>query len=636
MFGVATGVVTLTLTTRLLGPEGRGQYAMVMTALALVLQFSNFGLHSSAVYHLSRQPKLREQVTGLLFWFSLVVVGLLAFLAYVLSSRIPTLLQSVPLSLLGIALFTAPPAMFLLLGSNAFLALGSATRFNALDLGTKLMGLVSVILLLWWPLSAVFVSYASLHYLLAACVFIGLIGFRSPMFPTLSLVMNVFGYGVRAFLAAFFMFLVLRADLFLVNSLLSTADAGQYSVAVQVAEILTLAAASVGVILFPRLSAMEPTQRWQSAKQMTKITAILLGIVTVILAIMSQHIFVAWFGIAFLPAVGALLWLLPGLWCLGVNTILYQHLAASGMPWFVVGATFVGASVNILLNLRFIPIFGIAGAAGTSSLSYAALLVLSVWYLRRQFPHGVKDERKFEEYQVLTAYDRYSTRMVRKGNRSNPVYVASKALCDWAPLYDVDMKNAHVLNIGCGEPIDELYFSEHVGSWTSIDINPRIVDGARNIFLSLASPVISRKVRFAVTDARCLAFPAATFDMVVSYSTIEHIPGEEGRQDAYGEIRRVLKLGGIAVITVPNRFSSFRFTHKRNVSAGVLDYGYAHLYSVREFRQCLERAKLVPVRFTADLLGAISLLSYCPPWLYQVFRPIGYLSDRIGYVCRAK
>lgn len=388
LLGVATGVITLTMTTRLLGPEGRGQFAVIMAVLALVLQLSNFGLHSSSIYHLARRPELQMPLGSLLFWFSLLGVGLVAALAYALAARVPVFMQSVPLSLLGLALAAAPPAMFLLLGSNALLGLGKTIWFNALDLGVKLVGLISVVLLFWWPLTALFTAYAVLHYLLACLVYTRLIGSRFPAVTELSLASEILSYGLRAFLVAFFMFLVLRVDLFLVNSLLGTTEAGQYSVAVQVSEILNLAVGSVAVILFPHLSGLGPEQRWHSAWRVTRITGAVLGLGILVLALVSRPLFIGWFGVQFAPAVLALWWLLPGLWCLGINTILYQHLAASGLPWFLVGATCSTAIINILLNLELIPRFGIAGAAGASSASYALLLGFTFWYLRKGWMRG--------------------------------------------------------------------------------------------------------------------------------------------------------------------------------------------------------------------------------------------------------
>lgn len=381
--GIVAGIVTLTLTTRLLGPQGRGEFSVVMAALASVLQVSSLGLTSAAVYFLSRDPTLRARMVGLLLGFSLTVPTLAALGAYALVAWAGGPLGAVPLHLLAIALTAAPPAMFVLLASNALLGLGDETWFNGLDLAAKAAGVVAVGVLLWWPLTGVFAVYAVLQCALALWAYALLRGKAEPAIPDPALVREVFGYGMRACLVQSLMFLVLRIDLFLVNWLAGTADAGRYSVAVQVGEVLNLASASVAVMLFPRLSAMAPDRRWSAAWQVVRVMSVVLALLAVGLALVGRVLFDAWFGPAFSGAVVALWWLLPGLWCLGVNAVLHQYMAASGFPWFLVGATGAGLGLNLLLNMRLIPAFGIAGAAAASTVVYATLLATSAVYVRR-------------------------------------------------------------------------------------------------------------------------------------------------------------------------------------------------------------------------------------------------------------
>jgi len=52
------------------------------------------------------------------------------------------------------------------------------------------------------------------------------------------------------------------------------------------------------------------------------------------------------------------------------------------------------------------------------------------------------------------------------------------------------------------------------------------------------------------TDGRALPFPDSTFDKIYSISVIEHIP-KDGDEKAVEELARVLKPGGILVLTVP-------------------------------------------------------------------------------------
>jgi SAM-dependent methyltransferase len=58
-------------------------------------------------------------------------------------------------------------------------------------------------------------------------------------------------------------------------------------------------------------------------------------------------------------------------------------------------------------------------------------------------------------------------------------------------------------------------------------------------------------VRFSVQDARALDYEDATFDVVYSMSVIEHIEGEQGDSQSVREMVRVLKPGGLLLLSVP-------------------------------------------------------------------------------------
>jgi O-antigen/teichoic acid export membrane protein len=384
VLGILIGLVTLTLTTRLLGPEGRGQFAVVMATLAMILQFGNAGLHASATYVLAQDPKRRSAVGHLLAWFSAGPVTVLAVAGLLIAWLWPALVPNVPLTQLAIALLGAPPSMFLLLAGNALLGLGRPAAFNLLDLAGRLAGGAAVLLLLVWSdLRIVFGAYAGLHYVAAAAAYVTLVGYSSPRRPDAATARSMMSFGGRVFVVNLAMFLVLRLDLFLLNALRGTADAGIYSVAVQIGDIMMLTSASIAAMLFPRLTAMPPLQRWRASVKVLRVSAAILTLVAVALAAAARPLVVAWFGAPFADATIALYWLLPGLWCLGLNTLLHQHLAAFGMPGFLVASTSVGAVLNALLNAWAIPQYGVVGAAAVSSVTYVVLLAATVWYIGR-------------------------------------------------------------------------------------------------------------------------------------------------------------------------------------------------------------------------------------------------------------
>jgi SAM-dependent methyltransferase len=56
---------------------------------------------------------------------------------------------------------------------------------------------------------------------------------------------------------------------------------------------------------------------------------------------------------------------------------------------------------------------------------------------------------------------------------------------------------------------------------------------------------------FSVEDARALRYPAEQFDVVYSMSVVEHVEGERGDSESIQEMMRVLKPGGLLLVTIP-------------------------------------------------------------------------------------
>lgn len=102
-----------------------------------------------------------------------------------------------------------------------------------------------------------------------------------------------------------------------------------------------------------------------------------------------------------------------------------------------------------------------------------------------------------------------------------------------------------VLEIGCGWGF---YLKTLKSIWpdlriTGIDLNQKYLDKARKFLENLAVQLIKG-------DATALPFEDKTFDRVIASEVLEHILDDE---KAISEMYRVLKPGGIAIITVPNK-----------------------------------------------------------------------------------
>jgi hypothetical protein len=143
--------------------------------------------------------------------------------------------------------------------------------YNLIELGQKVLSLLmlgGVVLL-----HAVTVESIYLSGLISLAIgFIWTLRrLKTRLFPFLSPSVSLFKenlhYGMKAYVAALFSFLVLRIDLLMIQYMRGAEETGFYSIAAAVADLVYLLPVIVGTILFPRLSAMSSDQeRWDFAR----------------------------------------------------------------------------------------------------------------------------------------------------------------------------------------------------------------------------------------------------------------------------------------------------------------------------------------------------------------------------------
>lgn len=111
-----------------------------------------------------------------------------------------------------------------------------------------------------------------------------------------------------------------------------------------------------------------------------------------------------------------------------------------------------------------------------------------------------------------------------------------------------------VLDVGTGRGLLLIGAARHLTSgkatgidvWSTKDLSGNSLERTQS---NIAVEGVQDKVVLKSDDARKLSFPDNSFDVVVSNLCIHNIPGAEGRAQACREIARVLKPGGIAVIS---------------------------------------------------------------------------------------
>ncbi len=150
-------------------------------------------------------------------------------------------------------------------------------------------------------------------------------------------------------------------------------------------------------------------------------------------------------------------------------------------------------------------------------------------------------------------------------------------------------RQGKLLNIGCAHGPDFLPFGPTF-ELHGVDFSTEMLKLARKY---------SRKFGFAVdlveADVRHLPYPDETFDWAIAVATYHHIKGREDRLKALQELRRVLKPGGEAFITVWNRWQPGFWFRRRQVmvpwqTRDKTLYRYYYLFSYPELERLAKRA----------------------------------------------
>jgi ubiquinone/menaquinone biosynthesis C-methylase UbiE len=242
-------------------------------------------------------------------------------------------------------------------------------------------------------------------------------------------------------------------------------------------------------------------------------------------------------------------------------------------------------------------------------------------------------ENAQENEQVMkAAYDDYYDQIVEHGFRHhNIAYVLGKANSDWQLLSRLDLKDKRILNIACAEPIDELFWAGYpFKEWVAVDLNEKCIRTAEKIVDQEMAPQFRHKFKFQVADARKLPFEDASFDIVVSFHAIDHVPSHEDRQAFLDEMARVVKPGGHTIVTTTNVKGLFLHEHNKTLASGKTPpYGYAYFFSRKELEGMIRKTGLEPVAFNSE----IAVHYFYPRRIYRMLnRYLENLGDRIGYL----
>lgn len=382
-------LITSVLTARFLGQSGRGDYFFMVTLSALIVQFANLGIPASNTYFAARNPERTPQLLANAVWIALVVAGGLGA-GVALFAQLSGMLEDTPARFLWLAAALAVPSVFYLLVTSILVGRGQIRSFNAIEVAVRVVLVPAFLLAGIVGLGASgFVAASVAVWICAGVAAVALVGryARLTLAPSRELLTVGFRYATKAYLITLLAFIALRGNIFLLRREFGPVDLGLYSIAIQIADVLTILPQAVAMILLPNL-VRNTGARWARTVRAAFWVAATMAVVCVLSAIFAGPVIRALYGTAFEPSTRVLQIMLPSVFALAVAGVLSQYLAAIGIPRPLLGVWIGGVTFVLALSLVLIPRHGAAGAAAALSLGNAAILagVAATAYAYRSAP----------------------------------------------------------------------------------------------------------------------------------------------------------------------------------------------------------------------------------------------------------
>jgi O-antigen/teichoic acid export membrane protein len=425
----AIGMATSFLLSRLLGPTGRGAFALATLVPSTLFALGQLGLPSAFSFFAGRGRHGRNLWRlAILSGASLAIVLLLGALL-VLPALEASVLEAAPGDLVRIALLSLPfqfLASFLgaiLIGRQTLLA------YNVVLIAQSALALVLVVVLVGaaglGPTGAVVGSLVVAVVGAIATLVVARRTTSETEEGRPARIGELAGFGIRLYPASVTSFFSYRVDIFLLGFFLVgpddavAAQIGLYTLAVSLAELTFFVPDSVATVFFPRVAGAERRTADDLTPMVSRMT-VLVTVIAVAALVPAAYVAVHVILPAFTGSLSPFLLLLPAVVTLAVAKVLSSYLSGLGQPLPVAVSAVTALIVNVVANVILIPLLGIHGAAIASIISYGVntlmLLVVAVRLLHRSTADLLVPSRA-EVERLVTVARAALRRLDRRGAR---------------------------------------------------------------------------------------------------------------------------------------------------------------------------------------------------------------------------
>ncbi|HET9095607.1 MAG TPA: polysaccharide biosynthesis C-terminal domain-containing protein [Candidatus Baltobacteraceae bacterium] len=397
------------LTARMLGPAGKGLYALPGVEAGLVVSaFSGVG---SALSYFLLNRKLSRSIlipactTALLF----VIAGGAAL---------------IPIALFSGQRWALVPALASLPAAACVnLAAGYAIGVKRVRYSTTVNVAVTVLTLALMACGFFFIQRSpavAIVVWIAASTLVGILAIGAVVIHARRLggsesvsTAEFAKFGVKVGFVNLVSLLNYRADLYIVALLTSPAALGMYTVAVSAAESLLVPTQVTALVTSPHIGSLERNQAAALTARCVRNNVLIALVVCGALFAFAQPLVHLLYGAAFFPTVGALQILLVGVFALSLGSPMSSYFTLKlGRPEVPLSLAAVSALICIATSLALVPRMGFYGAAIGSSVAYIVAQAGAIGYFAHTTSVSLR-EILLPTWEDLALYRTFTVRLLR-------------------------------------------------------------------------------------------------------------------------------------------------------------------------------------------------------------------------------
>lgn len=362
---------------RSLGPSGKGILALLIFIPTLMLRLGNLGFGAALIYFTGKKKYDLKQLTTNSIIIAVILGAVLIILFYIFFGQIYQLFfqkSAVNPIFLKLVILIVPFLLIQFYLSHNLLIQNKIRKYNYIEflaVLTNLVFLIVFIILLKQQIFGALISFfASILVPFIIIIFFTWDTIDKKFHFSMLAFWDSLIYGIKNFFTTISDFINNRVDILMMGYFLVASQIGIYSVAVGIGELMWYIPNSISTVLFPRVSSIDKDYANKLSAKICRVSFFIILFIAIFIIFTAKMIIKLLYGKIFIPAINPLLILIPGIVILSITKILTSDVAGRGKPGVVAIISIITAAINVVLNLFFIPLWNINGAALASTISY--------------------------------------------------------------------------------------------------------------------------------------------------------------------------------------------------------------------------------------------------------------------------